>query len=349
MQVKYCLGYKYPVTYSDKTTPLAVGEYFRVVMCLVSASTRVSEVSDIPFEITSTGELRVKDGEPVIEACWAKLGNGGTEDFFVVADEPLDADGKPYLGIPEKYGSESSDTVRYFSAQPAFATETEGTERVYFYLVAFDTREIVATTAGTQILDIVNPTFDTLPTRVYAYTVIKTQTGYTSLRSNMQVSVYASVSGYTMAGKSSTTSDEKDLTYYCSTKTAIPTSLTIDGATVTDQATIDAYLTPTVSGFVADKDGNYTLTASTTEDLIPYKLQTRESLSSGDWVDVDAWLAPYRSATTVAQAASEGETQKVLAFDPLPCYNRLRIGQGRSIPLPRVTGETTRFYRLKAE
>ena len=307
-------------------TALVTGETFR--MALVR-DTRADKTTD-PFTLDAAGNLIPAEGLTSGHMAWAKA-RLDDDSVARVTDVP---------GVPGA-ASDCRFLATYTGAELAGYDETMIKEpAIYAYLVVLDTRSAEGTA-------------DTSATRVARYAVRKCSKAVTdppigaahifSFGYKTNASTRYELPGLETASDGSFMSDSwKSVAQFASL-----TITNADGSqkTLSTPEEIEAYLTPTLSGFsttdpaatssvsllsaTADPNAAFYLSASS-PDLCFYALETKESLNDAAW-------KPFNDLLT--EKGVDNATQKD--------YTRCRIDGRSPLTIPVFSGETGRFYRLR--
>ncbi len=311
-------------------TALVTGENFRVALV---RDTRTDKTTD-PFTLDAAGNLIPAEGLTAGHMVWATS--------FLDDDSVARVTTTP--GVP----GEPSGTVhrlRSTYAGPALAGDDVTANRepaIYAYLVVLDTRSAEGTA-------------DTSATRVARYAVRKCDQEVTEspigasyifsfgVKLNNATYPRYELPGLETGEDGSFVSDSwKSVAQFASL------TVTNEDGSQTPLSTpeeIEAYLTPTVTGFSttapvaasavsilaaeADSRAAFYLSASS-PDLCFYALETKESLNDAAW-------KPFNELLT--EKGVDNATQKD--------YTRCRIDGRSPLTIPVFSGETGRFYRLR--
>ncbi|MGN0890357.1 MAG: hypothetical protein ACI4W7_01750 [Candidatus Spyradenecus sp.] len=311
-------------------TALVTGEAFRVALV---RDTRADKTTD-PFTLDAAGNLIPAEGLTAGHMAWATS--------FLDDDSVARVTTTP--GVPGEL-SGTAHRLRSKYVGPALAGDdvTAAQEpAIYAYLVVLDTRSAEGTA-------------DTSATRVARYAVRKCDQAVTEspvgasyifsfgVKLNNASYPRYELPGLETASDGSFVSDSwKAVAQFA--------SLTItneDGSqtTLSTPEEIEAYLTPTLSGFSttdpsavsaaslltteADGSAAFYLSASS-PDLCFYALETKESLNDAAW-------KPFNDLLT--EKGVDNASQKD--------YTRCRIDGRSPLTIPVFSGETGRFYRLR--
>ncbi len=333
-----------PATY-DGTEPYATGEVFRVFYCLYTKTPTSPKTP--PFTIDRLGQVTIIDDNV---RAWALARIKDTADYIEVGakTDTIAGPGYPATTIEQDvitYFTASFDSAKLVELVDGGATISKS-DLYYVYLVQTDTRVVDLTTSlkegESYALQPANP--GAAPTLVSAWSAT-----YCGSQLATQPQTYSVNCALNTGGAATLALINQVPTAVKKLQIGETLVDATDGENdVADQAAIDAALSPTIDTFVADENGDYKLTASSS-NLISYKVETRDSLTTGSWQPIEAWLDAIEAHNSAVDAGSELGPKKELAINPSLYYNWLRIGEGSSIPLPRLKGETTRFYRLSGE
>ena len=325
-----CFDAKRPVSYSyvtDETTgaisypePLAEGEVFRVLIVRdkrddVTATTKPS------VSIDPAGQI-VLD-ENAYEAVWCKLQVNNTDQDMLTV-------GARIPGVPNQlmYGSAIGADDAFYGFTTYIGKDdsvtTLGTEGyIYRYVVAFDTRmgggacgDFVARYAMT-----LTPAPDGSVGYINKFKDSKASYDLYALADNEEASTYityANAPGYDLGWQS-----VAEYTSLVVTQNGVETTLTGDN--------LMAYLTPNVTTLTATADA--LSLGVNAPDVRYYTLYTKAALSETTWT-------PFEEFVT----ESEKNVDKTIGKR----YTRFRI-DGKSLSIPVISGEVSRFYQLRGE
>lgn len=312
-------------------TALVTGENFRVALV---RDTRTDKTAD-PFTLDAAGNLIPAEGLTAGHMAWATS--------FLDDDSVARVTTTP--GVP----GELSGTVHRLCstyAGPALAGYDEETmakePAIYAYLVVLDTRsaEGTADASATHVARyavrkcaqaVTNPPIG--PAYIFSFGVKLSNANYPRYE----------LPGLETATDGSFVSDSwKSVAQFAS---LMVTNEDGSQSVLSTPEEIEAYLTPTVTGFStiapvaasavslltakADSSAAFYLSASS-PDLCFYALETKESLNDAAW-------KPFNELLT--EKGVDNATQKN--------YTRCRIDGRSPLTIPVFSGETGRFYRLR--
>ncbi len=333
---------KYDGPSAEDTNVLIENEAVRVFKCTFQSTGTIDETVP-PFSFDRTGQLILEDY--IATWTWASWqSNGATVHQLKIGTG--DKKGLPNINITGNAGFTSVETIigdEFYTCDGKGTVKIANGDVVHYYLVVTDTRVVDPTTRA-----FIATTQDWVPTA--GAPIFESAAVYIASET---VSPMASLDSAKYSVNYDRTSAKK-LTLGAMTATApgeIASWTTTDGQVLTDKTALDAYFSPSTDAIVAETDattgkptGNLSLKASTQEDVITYALWTTNDLSDAkSWMSADEWIAGLTDTDKV-------RLKNVLEMDGTPWYNRLRIDEeGSVIPLPRLDGEMSRFYRLVGE
>ena len=222
------------------------------------------------------------------------------------------------LGVPENFLA-NVGAYKQYGFQVSTDTDVEKADgkayKVYMYLGAMDTRTGAGTCEG-------------LPKHVKAYAMaICYGTAEQAYVEASPASPYAWLVNASDGKSLSTPSPGRELAWQSSAEIK---SLVVDGKTYTGQALTD-YLTPKVASITTSAEA-LSLTA-TAPNVQYYTLYTKAKLSDASWVPFEDFVSN-----------DENSVDKTIGKS----YTRFRI-DGKSLSIPLVHGEVSRFYMLRGE
>ncbi len=309
------------------TEKLIQNEALQVFVCQLKSS---SNKENAPFGFDQAGQL-ILDRNRITAWRWAELGvSSGNDTSYVPIGTTV---GFPSCGTTTRhyrFSAQAPSTESFYDCD-GNAVEVGIQKTIYYYLVMTDRRRINLVD-GETTEEAVLPTAEHAAVSAYAIAYANSETF--GMTSNFACTINHADTTNVRGSKQVT------LTMIPAAKVTTWASVDTKGMTeVEAQEAIDAYFSPRVSALTADVEGNLTLTASTTEDVMTYRLETTTDITDPEaWIPVDTWI----------KKLSDDE-KNTLDNHLLKSYNRLRIGQGSGVPLPRLSEETGRFYRLIGE
>ena len=304
-------------TKGEKNIPLVKNEIFRVCIVRDKRGNEVTETTEPAVTIDAAGQLVL--GPNAAGAKWLDIQytpNGETTyvntDWITVGDAAGAPSNKRY----------SDGDVTYYGFE-TLTTEDVGKSdgkayKVYMYLVVMDTRLGEGTCEG-------------FPMHVKSYAMALC--GGTKTQKYVESSSASPRAWYVKTGDEL---DPYDITVYAPgwklpwQPAAEIKSLVVDGDTLTGDDLTD-YLTPKVASMTTSADG-LTLTA-TAPDVQYYTLYTTDNLTNGSWKKFEEFVNN-----------DENFVDKTIGKR----YTRFRI-DGKSLSIPVISGETSRFYQLRGE
>ena len=330
--LQYYFSSAYPVsyTYAEGETladicvePLVKNEMFRVLLVRdkranVVHTTTPSIAIDAAGQIAcaTCGAIDFAKHETTCEAnalgaAWQKIG----QQTFITVGNVLGVPYQNYVG------------TTYGFATTLNATTVSGTGGYFYcYLVALDTRHYDST-KDTFACD-----GSTSPVAGYAMTQCYYDEGIYNF--NLSAQKPLSATNFMVNGKTGVLGSYNQIDFpgrilpwqSC----AEIKSLVVDGETLTGDDLAD-YLTPKVNSMIATAEG-LSLTA-TAPDVQYYTLYTKAKLSDESWVPFEDFVNE-----------NENFVDKTIGKR----YTRFRI-DGKSLSIPQVYGEASRFYMLRGE
>ncbi len=346
---------KFPVE-SEPEDPLRKNEIFRVAIVQDARTDK----SSLPFTIDEAGQL-IASSTNEVQVAWCTLSldenEEGTKDYITVGD---------IAGIPDGTFDDTEAEVYVFYAYytEGFEAKEDASVTVTNYLVAFDTRDDADTCSGEPkrvsryaVRKMANVT--SAPKQVFG----KPQTEYYIVYILPRINndpIYAPPPGLELTDDA--TAFDKD---------SWMDAVAISSYTVVDSKTgeekvytgkeLETYLTPTFSGATvasastalasaqvlsaeestttsSSTSGNLTITVSS-PDLIYYTLYTGTSpQADSTWQTWEEFLTKL----------NEEREEKGLDISDAKAYSKFRVNEGgTAIVLPKVEGETRRFYQLR--
>ena len=353
----YATSYTYtqtPIDWDTKTirdpeAPLETNEIFRVAI----AQDARTDKSTPPFTIDEAGQL-VGCSTNDVQAAWCTLSlnvlEAGTADYIAVGDT---------AGIPDGEPDDAGTSCHIFASYEAGFEAKEGAT-VTNYLVAFDTRDRdgeegcpgepkrVSRYAVRKIADVTNTPPDVDPDEALAtyYDV------YVAPRSHSRLTTIAPPGCELSADFKTFVTNSWTNTVAISSYTLVD-SETGEEKVLTGDA-LEAYLTPTFSGAtvssastalasaqVLSAEESTTPSASTSGDLTI-------TVSSPDLIYYTLYTGTSPQADDTWQTWEKFLEEKGLDISDAKAYSKFRVNEGgTAIVLPKVEGETRRFYQLR--
>ena len=309
-----------PMTYADGTTALP-GEQLAFVFAVAKVGSSLPTDGTVPFALSADGALVATDDRVEMLVWGAVSTSASTVHSVTIGEDGLPAEGWQPMG-----GGNGETTVI-----PIYWPDAAGARPAryaYLYSVLLDTRAVDPVTGGVSVAG--EPFVgDKAPAPLAAYGATwchrfnAMAMGVATLWMNIPEGVSAPGTTGTVVAATSATE--------------LPTTLVVDGETLTDPGAIEAALVPAIAGLAdaQDAEGNpalsLTLSPAKAPGLTTYTLWTADDLE-GEWITFDALLREKGLAT-------EGEVR----------YTKWRISKGSQVSIPRLPGENTRFYRLKGD
>ena len=299
--------------------PLVKNEIFRVCLVRDKRGKNVNERSDPAVTIDAAGQLVL--GENAAGAKWATL-RWTPYGTLEVKEAPFITVGET-LGAPStKIADDGAITNYGFSVftDEDVAKATDGKSyNVYMYLVAMDTRTGEGTCCD-----------DNTPMHVKSYAMAlcygANGQAYINKESSSPRAWYVNATGGILVfspGLELAWKPAAEITSLAVTQDGVEKVLTGDD--------LKKYLTPEVTAFAQTTvEGETTLTlTANAPDVQYYTLYTKEKLSDASWTKFE-------------------EYAKTLDNVDGKYYTRFRI-DGKSLSIPLVHGEASRFYMLRGE
>ena len=362
-KTKLTFHYDYPTSYSYTRTPvdwdafevrepedpLETNEVFRVAIVQDARTDK----STLPFTIDEAGQL-IGCSTNDVQVAWCTLSlnvrEAGTADYIVVGDKAGFPAGKP----------DSKGTSCYIFASYEAGFEAKEGATVTNYLVALDTRDRdgeegcpgepkrVSRYAVREIADVTNTPPDADPDEAVAtyYDVYvaaapssknlttiappgcELSADFKTFVTNSWTNTVA-ISSYTIIDE---TGEEKVLTGKELETYLAPT---FSGATVASVSTALA------SAQVLSAEESTTTSASTSGDLTI-------TVSSPDLIYYTLYTGTSPQADDTWQTWEKFLEEKGLDISDAKAYSKFRVNEGGTeIVLPKVEGETRRFYQLR--
>lgn len=339
---------KFPVE-SKPENPLRKNEIFRVAIVQDARTDKNS----LPFTIDEAGQL-IGSSTNDVQVAWCTLSleenETGTRDYITVGD---------IAGIPNGTldDTEAEVYVFYSYYTEGFEAKEGASVTVTNYLVAFDTRDDADTCSGEPkrvsryaVRKMANVTSkpkqgaEALPTEYYSVYILP--------RIN-NVPIFAPPPGLELTDDATDFDRDSWMDTVAISSYTLVDSETGEEKVLTGDA-LETYLTPTFSGAtvasastalasaqVLSAEESTTPSASTSGDM-------KITVSSPDLIYYTLWTSTSPQADDTWQTWEKFLEEKGLDFSDAKAYSKFRVNEGGTeIVLPKVEGETRRFYQLR--